>query len=102
VSDHTASRPGLEDWLGAGAIVAALVEHGLTASVEALAAKATFLASSQQLFDVLTDCVSGRELVTRGFEEDITLAAQLDIDRASVVEHIAGGRKFRSGVQNKK
>lgn len=102
VSDHSAPRPGLEDWLGAGAIVAALVEHGLTASVEALAAKATFLASSNQLVDVLTDCVSGRELITRGFGVDIALAAQLDVDQSSVVEHVPGGRKFSCGILHRK
>lgn len=66
-------RPALEDWLCAGAIVAEL--EGDT-SPEAAAAAVAFRTMKVDLLNHLTGCGSGRELVERGFEVDIRLAAE--------------------------
>lgn len=68
-------RFALEDWLGVGAIVARLDGP---ASVEARSARAAFEAAADDLVDTIAQCASGRELVRRGFESDVVLAATLD------------------------
>jgi len=74
-------RPAVEDLWGAGAVVAALLEGGwapATLSPEARVAAAAFSAVSQHLVDDLLGCASGRELVERGFADDVRIAAELD------------------------
>ena len=66
---HT--RFALEDWLGAGALVAQL--RG-SRSPEAAAAAAAWSAQDQVL-ETLSHTGSGRELIRRGFAEDVFLAA---------------------------
>jgi 2-phosphosulfolactate phosphatase len=78
------TRFALEDWLGAGAVLAAL---GGTQSSEARSAAATFTASRAQLAEILGDSFSGRELVSRGFSGDVALASDYD---ASAVVPVAG------------
>jgi 2-phosphosulfolactate phosphatase len=73
-------RPALEDWLGAGAIVSHLPG---TRSPEADAARAAFEAHAARLGDVLRACASGRELIGRGWAEDVAIAAALDASRAA-------------------
>jgi 2-phosphosulfolactate phosphatase len=68
-------RPAVEDLIGAGAIIRQL--HGRN-SPEADAAVAAFEWASRGLRDYLLRCSSGRELVERGFEADVNLAAELD------------------------
>lgn len=68
-------RPALEDWLGAGAIIHYL--NG-TKSSEATAAEQAFLAHFEELEQVIQDCSSGRELIERGFLQDVQLATQLN------------------------
>lgn len=68
-------RVALEDLIGAGAIVHALPG---SKSPEALAAEAVFLAARDHLLDKLTACASGRELVERGYADDVRLASQLN------------------------
>ncbi len=77
-------RPCLEDWLGAGAILAALAERLSPAalSVEADAARAAAGAARGALSRALRDCASGRELIERGYEADVELAAALDVSEA--------------------
>jgi 2-phosphosulfolactate phosphatase len=70
-------RPALEDLLGAGAIARLLPGRP---SPEAGAAIAAFEAASRRLAETLASCSSGRELVERGFPEDVRLAAALDAD----------------------
>jgi len=72
-------RPALEDWWGAGAVIEALTG---TCSPEAEAARAAFRAVAERLPVALRDCVSGRELIERGFREDVRLAAELDVSDA--------------------
>lgn len=73
-------RPGIEDLVGAGGIAAALSD--LPASTEAEIAAAAFLASEPRIHDVLRSCVSGRELIDRGFPDDVDLAAAIDSSAA--------------------
>lgn len=79
-------RPALEDWLGAGAVVAAL-EGDRTP--EAQAAADGFEAARATLLERLLACTSGRELVGRGFERDVTLAAESEA--SAVVPRLVGG-----------
>jgi 2-phosphosulfolactate phosphatase len=69
-------RAAYEDWVGAGAIISHL---GGTRSPEAEAAAAAFLAAKSDLGARLRLCGSGRELIERGFEEDVALASALDV-----------------------
>ena len=68
-------RPALEDWLGAGAIISHLSGDK---SPEARAATAAFYDARDDLAHVVKTCASGRELIERGFEADVDLAAQLN------------------------
>lgn len=80
VADVAGTRPGLEDWLGAGAIAFHLRELGAQQSVEATAATATFDAAGPSRLEAwLKGCVSGRELTANGFLEDVLLAAEVDV-----------------------
>jgi 2-phosphosulfolactate phosphatase len=72
-------RPAIEDFWGAGAVIAALSELGLgDQSPEAWAAEAAFRGVEESLSAELADCSSGRELVLAGFADDIATAAELD------------------------
>lgn len=68
-------RPGLEDLLGAGAI---LSELGGTTSPEAETAVVSFQQAQHDLASTLERCGSGKELIARGFAADVALAAQLN------------------------
>ncbi|HEX5379212.1 MAG TPA: 2-phosphosulfolactate phosphatase [Phenylobacterium sp.] len=70
-------RPALEDWLGAGAVIDAIGATSLSA--EARAARAAFRAARDELGDVLRGCMSGRELIDRGFPQDVEIALALDV-----------------------
>ncbi len=74
-------RPALEDWVGAGAIAAAL-PAGWTRSPDASAAEAAFMSARADLTGALGSCASGIELAERGYPEDVALAAELDADDA--------------------
>jgi len=69
-------RPSIEDWLGAGAILAHLPG---SISPEADLAREAFLRRSANLAAVIESCVSGRELIERGFAGDVLLAAELEV-----------------------
>ncbi|TWP36832.1 2-phosphosulfolactate phosphatase [Leekyejoonella antrihumi] len=73
-------RPALEDQLGAGAILSALVSggHGDRMSPEALAAVGLFESGRGRLREWLRDCAGGRELCARGFRSDVDVAAELN------------------------
>lgn len=73
-------RPAIEDLLGAGAVVARLTDR--SQSPEAMAAGALFRAAETNLSHLLRQSVSGRELAAIGFDEDIRLAAELDVSSA--------------------
>jgi 2-phosphosulfolactate phosphatase len=64
-------RPAWEDVVGAGAILSHLSGHRSPEATLASAAFATFQGT-------LRECASGRELIERGFAEDVALSAELN------------------------
>ncbi|MFE2751165.1 2-phosphosulfolactate phosphatase [Actinosynnema sp. NPDC059335] len=72
-------RPAVEDLLGAGAVMAALLGYG-SASVEAALAAEMYARAS--VADVLAGCVSGRELIAAGHAGDVALAGEVDVSTA--------------------
>lgn len=69
-------RPAIEDWIGAGAIISQL--NG-SLSPEARAALAAFRHAQAETELLVKQCGSGKELIARGFEEDVVLASALDV-----------------------
>lgn len=79
-------RPALEDWLGAGAVIANLPGR---LSPEATAAKQAFHSALGDLKATVQACSSGRELTERGFATDVALACELNVSR--VVPQLMNG-----------
>ncbi|MFN3514618.1 MAG: 2-phosphosulfolactate phosphatase [Phenylobacterium sp.] len=74
-------RPAVEDLIGAGAVIDRL---GVAASAEAKVAREAFAAAQGSgLAERLRDCLSGRELIGRGFAQDVEIAAELDVSRTA-------------------
>ena len=71
-------RPSLEDLIGAGAVIDALPG---SRSPEAELAAAAFERFRDDLWSSLRKSSSGKELMERGFERDVELAAQLNVSR---------------------
>lgn len=69
-------RPAFEDLLGAGAIID---ELGGALSPEARSARAAYRQLQPTLAADLQGCISGKELIARGFAQDVTLASQLNV-----------------------
>lgn len=69
-------RPALEDLLGAGAVLSALVGRG-PLSPEAAAA-ATLWSATEDPVAALHGCDSGRELYEYGYPQDVAVAAETD------------------------
>jgi 2-phosphosulfolactate phosphatase len=89
-------RPSVEDLLGAGAVIDALVGAGRDPagmSPEARAALAAFTAARPDLGAWLAGSASGRELAERGWAEDVACAAVLD---AEDVAPVLDGEAFRA------
>ena len=88
-------RPAIEDLIGAGAIVDALMSDAdidrsgpAGGSPEALVAAAAFRDARPTLLERLQGCGSGRELIGRGHGADVELAAELDV--SAVVPMLRG------------
>lgn len=79
-------RPAIEDWLGAGAIIAA--SSGKANAEAELAAKA-YVAVEANLADVVRESRSGRELTGWGYGEDVEVA--LEVDSTNVVPIMRNG-----------
>lgn len=76
-------RPAVEDWWGAGAVIAWLCAAGWAGvSPEARAAEASFHAVADDVERALRECASGRELAAIGFVDDVRTAAELDGSRS--------------------
>jgi 2-phosphosulfolactate phosphatase len=73
----------VEDFIGAGAVVAALcgADAGLAPSPEAAAAGAAYASAAHDLDGALTESVSGRELRAMGKGDDIGWASALNVSR---------------------
>ena len=69
-------RPSFEDFIGSGAVISYL-EGNL--SPEAQSAVAAYRDVCQTLGHLMKRCGSGKELIERGFEQDVDLASELDI-----------------------
>ncbi|MGQ4615866.1 2-phosphosulfolactate phosphatase [Nocardia sp. R7R-8] len=86
---HDGLRPAVEDWLGAGAVAAALARNGAgPLSPEAHAAAAAHEAITD-VAALIRDCASGRELTEGGFAQDVAVATELD--RSPVVPVLTDG-----------
>jgi 2-phosphosulfolactate phosphatase len=75
-------RPAWEDWVGAGAILEQLAKLTLPIdqfSPEAQLAMTAFQSVRPKLAAQLRQCVSGQELLERGFAQDIELAAEWQV-----------------------
>jgi len=76
ISGDNCLRPAIEDYLGAGAILAYIDEE---LSPEADVCRSAFRGSLKRLDDLIWDCGSGRELRERGFADDVHLARKLNL-----------------------
>jgi 2-phosphosulfolactate phosphatase len=86
-------RPAVEDLWGAGAVLAALGDLGVTGfSPEAEQAVAAFTSAEPAPGDRLCASASGRELDAIGFGEDVRVAGELD---AGDVVPVLEGEAFR-------
>ena len=72
-------RPALEDFLGAGAIIHALIAEGRKPSHEARASSVAFEDARPELEQRLKETASSRELIALGFHDDAALASELDV-----------------------
>jgi 2-phosphosulfolactate phosphatase len=82
-------RPAVEDLLGAGAILAALdpaasISHP-GCSPEAAAARSAFVAARPRLDDILPSTASGRELLARGWADDVAAASAWDVTKVAAI-----------------
>ena len=75
--DSDSLRPALEDLVGAGAVIRHLEER---LSPEARLAVNAFAGFKDDLLAGLSRCSSGKELIAKGFQEDVLLASELDVD----------------------
>lgn len=77
-------RPSVEDWWGAGAVLAELLERRphQAASPEAEAAAASWHAIRDRVSVALQHCASGQELIAAGYPTDVAIAAEVDASRA--------------------
>ncbi|MFZ1889557.1 MAG: 2-phosphosulfolactate phosphatase [Candidatus Binataceae bacterium] len=78
-----ALRPAFEDLIGAGAILSAL--GAISISPEARTALAAFHDAESDLPHALRECASGRELIDRGFEQDVTWASERDVSTTAPI-----------------
>ncbi|WNC12175.1 2-phosphosulfolactate phosphatase [Brevibacillus brevis] len=75
-----ALRPAIEDMIGAGAVLEGLPKHRL--SPEAQLAVAVYQSAKCDLSAILAGTGSGRELIAKGYAEDVDIAACLHISDA--------------------
>lgn len=85
-------RFAIEDLIGAGAIIANLRGR---LSPEASIAVSAYEAVREQVYATLEQCSSGRELIERGFREDVRLASLLNC--SEIAPMLVGGA-YENGV----
>ena len=69
-------RPCFEDWVGAGAVIAGLPGRK---SPEAKMSQAAFEAARGEMAGLMRECGSGKEMMERGYPEDVEMASALDV-----------------------
>ncbi|RPI18612.1 MAG: hypothetical protein EHM58_04705 [Ignavibacteriae bacterium] len=71
-------RPAIEDLIGAGAIL-----HHIKGELshECDMAVSAFKTFKDNLFETLSNSISGQELIERGYEEDVLLASQVNVSK---------------------
>ena len=72
---HNDLRMAIEDFLGAGAILAQLP---FDKSPEAIVCEEAFKANITRIDSLLWECISGRELRGEGFADDVRFASRID------------------------
>ena len=77
-SDNTL-RPSFEDFVGAGAVINYLKG---SLSPEAQIAVTAYQNIRLSIVDMVKQCSSGKELIERGFEQDIDLALQINVSNS--------------------
>lgn len=83
-------RPCAEDLWGAGAVIAALEEHGIgDLSPEARLASTAWRGVRGRITEELAGCAGGVELAAAGFGDDVAVAAQ--VDATATVPVLTGG-----------
>ena len=96
-------RPSLEDQLGCGMIISYLTGNK---SPEALAAENVYLSLKEHLEERLQDCLSGKELIDRGYEVDVDFAVQANVDEVIPVlidgVYVGVGQKKKPKTNSKK
>jgi 2-phosphosulfolactate phosphatase len=85
-------RPAIEDWIGAGAVLAQLPGQP---SPEAVLAIVAFERAARNCLSMLEQSGSGKELIARGFSEDVALAAALEVSTAA--PRLVDGAFVRTG-----
>ena len=75
-------RPAIEDLVGAGAIIRHLSG---SLSPESRMALTCYREAAGDLEPLLLECASGKELIAMGYEIDIAIIAQLDVDDTAPV-----------------
>ncbi|HQR26309.1 MAG TPA: 2-phosphosulfolactate phosphatase [Nocardioides sp.] len=91
-------RPAVEDLWGAGAVLAAVADLGVTGlSPEARVAEQAFRAVRLTLAEELAACAGGRELIADGFPEDVSTAARTDV---TGVVPVLGEEGFRAAPRS--
>ena len=81
-------RPCVEDLLGAAAVLDGVAQAGAALSVEGAITLAA-LASVPDVPSAVLRCVSGQELVERGYADDVTIA--VEVNRSSCVPLLVNG-----------
>ncbi|MBP1991171.1 2-phosphosulfolactate phosphatase [Paenibacillus eucommiae] len=78
-------RPAIEDLIAAGAILSRFNQSCL--SPEAKLAVSAFKHAEGDIQNILKECSSGRELIEKGFPEDVVIASELNISQIVPVFH---------------
>jgi len=87
-TDEAPLRPSIEDYLGAGAIAAAVTGRSAPSS-EATLAMISYRAVTDRIPELLAESISGRELIAAGVPDDVKLAT--DVDASTVVPVLDNG-----------
>ena len=77
--DDNSTRFSLEDYLGAGAILSYLRGEF---SPEAMAAKSIFECYREDLYEIISNSVSGKQKQSKNLEMDVRLACELNISHS--------------------